>query len=245
VVQVADGESCDDGNTVSGCRLDKPQKPLDGCLNSCQLPICDDPSKIRLFDELATGNKDLVQGHGRLITHAAMAFESEDFTIRLSRRVCSHDQLTPCSTDEECDGLSSGSTCAASGVGSIVFEQSLPAGSIPHPLPKSWKYKNKLAKTEGGIYALKVVSKVEVQLCTGGSNDDAKCTTDGDCPDGGICLGYYKYSVKAYGDAERALADMQTQLVVGNRTWAVRGIWQRLYTSWKLNKKSIFLDPWP
>jgi hypothetical protein len=25
----------------------------------------------------------------------------------------------------------------------------------------------------------------------------------------------------------------------------VRGIWQRLYTSWKLNKKSIFLDPWP
>lgn len=49
-VQTADSEVCDDGNTVSGCDSDHPQRFLDGCLNSCVLPICADPARIKLGD---------------------------------------------------------------------------------------------------------------------------------------------------------------------------------------------------
>jgi hypothetical protein len=240
-VQQADGETCDDGNTVSGCRPDQPQRPLDGCLNSCQRPICDDPSKIKLLADPAL---DLVQTHGRLVTPTEVHFESEDFTLKVTRRVCSHDGTVVCSADADCEALSPGSVCTQNSEGSLVFEQSLPAGAIPHPLPKSWKYKNPLAKTAGGIYALKIVSKLYAPTCAGGSNDSASCTDDGDCP-AGTCLGYYKYSVKAYGQADRAVADLETQTTVGSETWAVRGLWTQQSTVWKLTKQSTFLDPWP
>jgi hypothetical protein len=246
VVQAVDGETCDDGNTVSGCSADKPQRPLDACLNSCQYPICDDPSKIKLSDEATTGKKDLVQVHGRLITASEYQFESEDFRIRITRRVCANDPSVVCASDAVCDAMLPGSICTQSDPASLVFETSLPAGTIPHLRPLSWKYKNKLAKTDGGIYALKVVSKMRTPLCAGGSLDGGKCMLGDDrCPDGGACVGYYKFAFKAYGDAERAVSDMETQVFVGSRAWAVRGIWVRLSTSWKLFKKSTFLDPWP
>jgi len=245
VVQDVDGETCDDGNTVSGCWPDQPQKPLDGCLNSCQQPICDDPSKIKLSDEAITGRKDLVQAHGRMISPLDLLFENEDLTFRITRHVCMHDATVFCDTDAVCDALSSGSTCTTDGTGKgLVFEASLPAGAIPHPLPLSWKYKNVQAKTTGGIYSVKITSKMRTPLCAGGANDGTSCTLGGTCP-GGVCVGYYKFIVKAYGDAEQAVADMETQVFVGTRKWAVRGIWQKLSTGWKLNKLSTFLEPWP
>src|SRR5206468_7332786 len=88
VVQSGDGESCDDGNSVSGCRPDLPQTPLDPCLNSCQAPVCEDPSKITLN----TVKPDQVKAHGRLIVDAGTTVDfGGDFTFRLSRRLCSHD----------------------------------------------------------------------------------------------------------------------------------------------------------
>ncbi len=41
-------ETCDDGNTVTGCRTDKPQKPNDACNNNCTQAICKDPARITL-----------------------------------------------------------------------------------------------------------------------------------------------------------------------------------------------------
>jgi hypothetical protein len=246
VVQVIDGESCDDGNLVSGCRVDQPQKPLDGCLNSCQMPICDDPSKIKLSDEATTGKKDLVQAHGRMLSLEDVLFESEDFTLKITRHVCTHDHTVFCDDDAECAALSPGSTCTTDGTGDgVVFETTLPAGAIPHPLPLSWKYKNIQAKTTGGIYSLKITSKMRTPLCAGGPADGDSCTLGVPCAGGNVCAGYYKFIVKAYGDAENAVADMQTQVFAGDRKWAVRGLWTQLSTGWKLYKKSTFLEPWP
>jgi len=245
VVQADDGETCDDANDVSGCRPDQPQKPLDGCLNSCQEPMCDDPSKIKLNDEAVSGNKDLVQVHGRLITGTEVHFESEDFEVKISRRVCSHDPSLPCDSDQDCDALSSGSTCTPGGDASVVFAQALQAGTIPHPLPKSWNYKNPQAKIDGGIYSLKIASKMTAPTCAGRSADGMSCALGDGCPGEDACVGYYKFTLKAYGDAERAVSDMQTQILAGTRRWAVRGQWQQLSSGWKLNKQSTFLEPWP
>jgi cysteine-rich repeat protein len=41
-------ETCDDGNTVSGCDPKHLQRPLDGCQNNCTEPICADPARIKL-----------------------------------------------------------------------------------------------------------------------------------------------------------------------------------------------------
>ncbi len=54
-------ESCDDGNTVEGCRPDQPQKPLDACKNDCTEAICKDPSRIYFGREL-----DRIRIHGRI-----------------------------------------------------------------------------------------------------------------------------------------------------------------------------------
>jgi len=59
----------------------------------------------------------------------------------------------PCDSDQDCDALSSGSTCTPGGDGSVVFVQLSRPGTIPHPLPKSWKYKNPQAKIDGGSTA--------------------------------------------------------------------------------------------
>jgi hypothetical protein len=47
VAQHMDNETCDDGNTVSGCDPKHLQIPLDGCLNNCTEPICADPARIK------------------------------------------------------------------------------------------------------------------------------------------------------------------------------------------------------
>jgi hypothetical protein len=80
VVQSDDSETCDDGNTISGCRTDQPQRPLDNCLNNCSEAICADPAKI-VFGH---GNKlDVFQFHGRLISGSAVDFVNRHFVIEL------------------------------------------------------------------------------------------------------------------------------------------------------------------
>ncbi|MFN8545350.1 MAG: hypothetical protein U0807_14235 [Candidatus Binatia bacterium] len=76
------GESCDDGNTVSGCDPVHPQKELDNCLNSCQSLICDDPAKIKL-----TRSPNELKFHGRLIVADGESIDlsSENFVIQLTR----------------------------------------------------------------------------------------------------------------------------------------------------------------
>ena len=58
-VQVADVETCDDANQVSGCDAKHPQRPLDACLNNCTEPICADPARIKFGDAL-----DVLDLHG-------------------------------------------------------------------------------------------------------------------------------------------------------------------------------------
>ncbi|MCC6766476.1 MAG: right-handed parallel beta-helix repeat-containing protein [Deltaproteobacteria bacterium] len=183
VVQANDQETCDDGNTIGGCRLDKPQKPIDDCLNSCRLPICDDPSRIKL-----TSGLDQLAFHGRLITSAGIDFSSEHLVIQLS------------SSD-----------------GTVLYRDSLLAGAISQTTATAWKYRNKLAKQQGGVYALKVRGKD----------------------------GAYAFTMQAYGDGSAAVADMRTQVFVGSNEWALRGRWTELPggKGWRLNKKSEFLEP--
>src|SRR5262249_50197867 len=72
------GETCDDGNMVSGCDPQHPRTPLDSCTNSCKLPICDDPSKIN-FNEFV----DRIDVHGRLVSPGSVDFSSEMFVLQL------------------------------------------------------------------------------------------------------------------------------------------------------------------
>jgi hypothetical protein len=238
ITQAGDGEICDDGNSVSGCRPDRPQLALDACLNNCQFPICEDPSRIQLYSD----RNDVVQVHGRLMAPATIDFVNGDFTVRISRRVCTHDASVVCSTDEECDALSSGSTCTSDDPTSQVFEQSI-AGSAIDGNGKRWKYRNPAAKTAGGLYQLKITAKTKKKVCGGGTNDGARCTTAADCAQGS-CVGYYVLKLKAYGTVGSAVSDMQTQIYGGGYGWAVRGIWQQLPKGWRLYKKSVLLDPW-
>ena len=238
VTQAADGESCDDGNSVSGCRPDRPQQALDACLNACRFPICEDPSRIQLFPE---GN-DVVQVHGRLIAPTVIEFEDGEFRVRIARQVCTHDTSVPCETDAQCDLLSSGSTCTGNDPASVVFEQAL-AGSAIDGNAKRWRYKNPAAKTAGGIYLLKITAKTKKKICGGGPNAGARCTAAADCTPGD-CLGYYVLKLKAYGVATGPVSDMQTTVQGGGYAWAVRGIWQQFPKGWRLYKKSVLLDPW-
>jgi cysteine-rich repeat protein len=80
VVQANDVETCDDGNLVSGCRTDKPQKPLDDCLNNCNEPICADPARIKFGSHEMP---DLFTFHGRLITPNPVDFVNNHFVIEL------------------------------------------------------------------------------------------------------------------------------------------------------------------
>ncbi len=183
VVQANNAETCDDGNIVSGCRPDQPQRPLDDCLNSCRLPICDDPSRIKL-----TSGFDALAFHGRLVAPSAIDFSSEHFVIQLA------------TTD-----------------GTVIYRDSLLAGSVPKTTATAWKYRNKAAKETGGISAMKIRGKD----------------------------GYYVFTLQAYGDGSAAVADMRTQVFVGATQWALRGVWTQLPggKGWRLNKKSVFLEP--
>jgi hypothetical protein len=272
VVNLDQGESCDDGNDASGCRLDKPQKPIDGCLNSCNRPLCDDPARIQLFDEATKGKKDVVQVHARLITDQITDPDGPPFDLEITRRLCtndathpctsdaecdtlspgatctdracSHDASVLCSTDAQCDALSPGATCSLVHAASVVFHEALPNG-VPVGNPLRWRFRDSLAKTSGGIFQVKIQQKMDPKRCAGGSNDDHTCVTDQDCPQAGACVGYYVFKLKAYGDAERAVRDMQTRIRIGNDQWVVRGLWSPYPNAWKLNKTSPLLETYP
>ncbi len=57
------GETCDDGNQVTGCRTDLPQKPKDSCNNDCKRPACKDPTRI----DFRTG-LGFIRFHARIAT---------------------------------------------------------------------------------------------------------------------------------------------------------------------------------
>src|SRR5262249_32828536 len=80
IVQANDVETCDDGNLVSGCRTDKPQQPLDSCLNNCNEPICADPARIKFAPEVT---EDTFNFHGRLISDVPVDFVNNHFVIEL------------------------------------------------------------------------------------------------------------------------------------------------------------------
>ncbi len=76
VVQGGNGETCDDGNTVSGCN--NVRKPLDGCQNNCTPPICNDPARVQWKEP-----HDLVTFHGQLMTDATIDLLGEHFVYEL------------------------------------------------------------------------------------------------------------------------------------------------------------------
>jgi cysteine-rich repeat protein len=80
VIQANNVETCDDGNTVSGCQPDKPQLPLDNCLNNCNEPICADPARIKFG---TNGRPDQFTFHSRLISDPLVDFASNHFVIEL------------------------------------------------------------------------------------------------------------------------------------------------------------------
>ncbi len=125
VVQSNNTETCDDGNTISGCRTDKPQQPLDECLNNCNEPICADPARIKFGHGT---QQDMFDFHGRLITPigAPVDFINNHFVIELR---------------DAADG--------------VIFRASLVRGSLEVQNVKSVRYKNRGARAGGGIYQMK------------------------------------------------------------------------------------------
>jgi hypothetical protein len=182
VTQANDTETCDDGNLVSGCRTDKPQKPLDDCLNNCNEPICADPAKIKFGTH---DLPDVFNFHGRLISPVDIDFINQHFVIELR-----------------------------TSTGDVIYRSSLFRGSIEVQSAKSVRYKNRGARTGGGIYQLK--------------------TKKAD--------GYYVLTLKTYGDLSASVSDMTTHVYVGEDEWAIRGLWTAQGTKgWKLGNKSVFL----
>jgi cysteine-rich repeat protein len=266
VTQVAAAESCDDGNTVSGCKEERHEQPLDACLNTCQRPLCGEPSRIREFDELATDKRDVVEVHVRLTSEAALDFESTPFEVEITRRLCSNDATLGCTLDAECGGggictdracshdagvscgtdatcsaLASGSTCTATRPASLVLHSTL--AGIPAGNPPRWRYRNPLAKPLGGIYLVKILGKMDQPRCAGGAGDDQRCDINLFCPDHAACVGYYTVMVKAYGDILPPTADMRTRITVGGTRWAGRGVWRPSQQGWRFDKKSARLEP--
>jgi hypothetical protein len=182
VVQANNTETCDDGNLVSGCRADKPQKPLDGCLNNCDEPICADPARIKFGSQEAA---DVFSFHGRLISDVPIDFVNNHFVVEL-RTVARQ----------------------------VVYRSSLVGGSLEVQNAKSVHYKNRGARSAGGVYQVKTKAGA----------------------------GYYVLTLKAYGDLRSAVADMTTHVYVGDDEWVVRGMWSaQADKGWKLSNKQTFL----
>ncbi len=80
--QAGNGETCDDGNTVSGCDPARPLRELDGCLNNCTVPICNDPARIK-FGPV----HDQLKLHAQLIAPLTktVGFGTQPFVLQLSR----------------------------------------------------------------------------------------------------------------------------------------------------------------
>jgi len=259
-------ESCDDGNTVSGCKDEKHEQPLDGCLDTCQRPLCGDPSRIREYDEVATDRRDAVEVHGRLISDVAIDFDQTPFELEVTRRLCSndatlgctldaecggggictdrgcsHDAAVSCGTDATCAALASGSTCTATRPASLVIRSTL--AGIPAGNPPRWRYRNPFAKPAGGIFSVKVVGHMDQPRCAGGTGDGEHCDLNLFCPNHAACVGYYLIAIKAYGDIPVPTEDMRTRISVGGRRWAARGMWRATKQGWRFDKKSTRLQP--
>src|SRR5262245_39618346 len=131
---------------------------------------------------------DVVAVHGRLMTDATLDLANEHFVVQLT------------------DGTDTST---------VIFRTSLLAGSLTQVGGTTFKYRDRAAKTGGGIYTLMISGKD----------------------------GYYKFTLKAYGDASGAQSDMRTQVFAGTGEWRVRGIWQQLKKGWLLEKHATFLQP--
>jgi hypothetical protein len=86
-----------------------------------------------------------------------------------------------------------------------IFTTSLPTGAVGALTNGGFKYKNRDAKLNGGIYQLK-----------------ARPTS----------IGTFKLTVISYGDLSQASADMVTHINVAGREWTVRGAWRQTGTGW-------------
>jgi len=89
--------------------------------------------------------------------------------------------------------------------GKLLFETSLPAGAIETRSSKSFKYNNRAAKYDGGIYRLR-----------------ARLTRDGT----------YNVIASAYGALGDSGGDMVIHVTVGGREWTVRGLWRQTPRGW-------------
>jgi hypothetical protein len=78
ILQGMDGEACDDGNNVGGCRTHN-SFPIDDCQTNCTPPICRDPSKALLASSI-----DRFKFHGRLTTTSPVDFSSRSFVLELT-----------------------------------------------------------------------------------------------------------------------------------------------------------------
>ncbi len=232
------GESCDDGNAISGCKVDKPEVPLDGCLQTCQRPMCGDPSRVREYDEVLTGRKDAVDLHVRLVSDRLFDFDQQPFEVEILHRACSHDDALACRVAADCGG--GGATC----VTRTVLHETVPGG-IPDGNPPRWRYRNVDAKAAGGIYSIKLLEKMDQPRCAGGSWDGERCDINLHCPDDAACVGYYLLKMKAYVDTNECASDMQTVVEVAGHRWTARGFWGATNNGWRFGKKDARLDPWP
>jgi hypothetical protein len=181
---VEPGEACDDGNRDE-CDPVHPQKPLNGdtCNNQCKGLICKDPSKIRL----SSTHLDQFKAHGVLVPMAGTStdFSTGEVSIALT---------LPATTPPD-----------RAYAGRLVFETSLPSGAVGARTNGGFKYKNRDAKTTGGIYSL-----------------TATPTNDGT----------FKLTILSYGDLSAAEADMITHITVSGVQWSVHGLWRQTKTGW-------------
>lgn len=97
----------------------------------------------------------------------------------------------------------------------VIFRSSLLENLIAPRTNGGFKFKNKGAKTDGGIGVV-----------------TAKRSGDS-----------YKVLIVAYGELGGAISDMTSRIHVGARQWTTRGLWQQTAKGWKLNAKSTFLQP--
>ncbi|MCC6847014.1 MAG: hypothetical protein IT294_00835 [Deltaproteobacteria bacterium] len=172
------GESCDDGN-IFECDPIHPQKPYNGdtCNNMCQGLICKDPSNIRYGK---SGGLDQFKAHGILVP---MSESPVDFGL----------------------GVSVSLTTVGAPGGGAIFSTSLPAGVLVPRSNGGYKYKNRDAKLNGGIYQL-----------------SAKRSS----------IGTYKVTIVAYGMVDGAQEEMITHIGIGDVKWTVRAVWRQAHNGW-------------
>ena len=72
-------ETCDDGNSVTGCSLVHPQQAADECQTDCTVALCKDPAKITLSEWI-----DRYDVHGRLPSSTLVDFSSQPLVIELT-----------------------------------------------------------------------------------------------------------------------------------------------------------------